>query len=374
MTTNYSKSLFIVLPATLLLITTSCKKETPEPIKIPTPVEESLYTVPTSYTFANVDYSGQTTRLDMMAEITVEMKKGNTQGTLVSSTKLKEMYENISSQFTNAALNTSGKKIKDKVFLADQVTFETYMDNLGAASTSTVAGSDGVAGVVVSPSDATKKYLCDANGIEWTQVIEKGIMGSLMYYQTTAIYLDGSKMNVDNSTIVTGQGTAMEHHWDEAFGYFGVPLDFPTVTTGTRFWGKYCNDRNAVLGTNSAIMNAFLKGRAAISNKDYTTRDAQIAIIRDNWEKVIAATIISYLNKTKLSLSDDAVRNHNLSEVKGFLMNLKCNPTKKISSSNITQLETLLGSNFYTIPSTNLDQMKDLLSTTYGLDSVKNAL
>ncbi len=373
-----NKPLLIALPIALLLITSSCKKDSPLPSPQPVhPIEEPTYTIPTSYTFANVTYTGQTTRLDMMAEITFEMKKGNTQGTVVSSAKLKDMYANVSAtQFTNTALNTSGKKIKDKVFLADQTIYETYMDNLESASNSTVAGSPGVAGVVVSPSDATKKYLCDANGVEWTQVIEKGIMGSLMYYQTTAVYLDAAKIgnSVDNSTIIAGQGTNMEHGWDEAFGYFGVPVDFPTVTIGTRFWGKYCNDRNAVLSTNSTIMNAFLKGRAAISNKDYTTRDSQIPVIRDTWEKVIAATIISYINKTKLTLSDQAVVNHNLSEIKGFLMNLKCNPTKKISNADITQLETWLGSNFYTIPTGNLDLIKDLLSTTYGLNSVKNAL
>ncbi|MBK6524212.1 MAG: DUF4856 domain-containing protein [Crocinitomicaceae bacterium] len=26
--------------------------------------------------------------------------------------------------------------------------------------------------------------------------------------------------------LVQDNITAMEHHWDEAFGYFGVPVDF----------------------------------------------------------------------------------------------------------------------------------------------------
>jgi hypothetical protein len=181
-------------------------------------------------------------------------------------------------------------------------------------------------------------------------------------------------MSADNSTVTPGQGTAMEHHWDEAFGYFGAPTSFPTSTVGVRYWAKYCNDRNALLSTNATIINAFAKGRAAISNKDYTTRDAQITLVRDTWEKVIAATIISYVNATKLNITDDAVRNHNLSEIKGFIMNLKCNPTKKITSAQIAQLETALGTNFYTITLANLDQIKNDLSSIYGLDSVKNNL
>jgi hypothetical protein len=369
------KNIIYSVAVLMLLTAVSCKKKSPEPTPEPEPTPTGpSYTVPTSYTFVNVSYTGQTQRLDMVAEMKTYMSTGNTSLTVLSAQKLKDMYANANSQFTNTALNTSGKDIKSKTFLVDQTVFETYMDNLEAASQSTVAGSDGVAGVV--SNGAGKKYLCDANGVEWTQVIEKGLMGSLMYYQTTAVYLDASKIGngVDNSTVVAGQGTAMEHGWDEAFGYFGVPVDFPTNVSGIRFWGKYCNDRNTLLSTNATLMNAFLTGRAAISNKDYTTRDAQVIVVRDTWEKVIAATIISYVNSTKLNMSDDAVRNHNLSEIKGFIMNLKCNPTKKITSTQITALETALGTNFYNITITNLDQIKNDLSTIYGLDSVKNTL
>lgn len=369
-----------ILTVAFIITATGCKKDTktPEPEPEPTPVTPTTptYTVPTEYTFANVNYSGQITRLDMVLEMKTYMNTGNISGTLLNAQKLKDMYANLNSQFTNSGLNTSGKDIKSKVFLADQTLYETYMDNIAAASQSTVNGSNGTAGVVVSSTDASKKYLCDANGVEWTQVIEKGLMGSLMYYQTTAVYLDAAKTGntVDNTTIVAGQGTNMEHGWDEAFGYFGAPLSLPTSTTGARFWAKYCNDRNTLLSTNATIGNAFIKGRAAISNKDYTTRDEQVVIIRNTWEKVIAATIISYVNATKLKLTDDGIRNHNLSEIKGFLMNLKCNPTKKIILAEITDLENLLGNNFYNITSSNLDQIKDKLSTIYGLDSVKNSL
>jgi len=358
----------------LLTALSSCKKEKttdpdPEP---PGPT----YTVPTTYNFANVNYSGQTTRLDMVVEMKTYMNTGNTQGTALSAATLKNMYQNVSSAFTNTALNISGKSIKSKVFSLDQNLFENFIDSLVAASQSTVAGSNGVPGVVVSSTNSTKKYLCDKNGVEWTQVIEKGLMGALMYYQTTAVYLDASQIGtgVDNTTVIAGEGTAMEHHWDEAFGYFGVPLDFPTNTTGIRYWGKYCNDRNPIISSNATIMNAFLKGRAAISGKDYPVRDAQVPIIRDAWEKVIAATIISYVNSTKLNIADDGIRNHNLSEIKGFLMNFKYNPTKKITTAQVTQLEGYLGTNFYNITIANLDQIKDLLSTIYGLDSVKNTL
>lgn len=376
MTFSLKKSLLIALPVAMLSV--SCKKEeTPEPTPSPASTAPT-YTVPTTYTFTNVNYSGQTARLSMVGELVVYMKTGNTSGTTLNAQTLKNMYANSGSPFTEAALNTSGKQIKDKVFSLDQAMFEAYMDTIADVSTSTVAGSNGVAGVVVSPNDANKKYLCGANGIEYGQVIEKGLMGALMYYQSAAVYLDDAKIGatVDNTTIVTGQGTNMEHAWDEAFGYFGAPTDFPSTTTisQAKYWAKYCNSRNALMSSNATLMNAFLKGRAAISNKDNTVKEEQRTIIRDTWEKVIAATIISYINAAKASINDDAIRNHSLSEGLGFIMNLKYNPTKKISNAQITQLENYFGRNMYNVSVTNLDAAKDLLSTVYGLDSIKNNL
>lgn len=366
----------IIASFAILSLITSCKKDSIQPEPVDPQPGTPTYTVPTTYSFTNVNYSGQTTRLDMMAEMKTYMNTGNTSLTVLDAQKLKDMYANVNNQFTNSALNTSGKSIKPKVLLSDQTIYETFMDNIAAASTATTAGSNGVAGVVVSTTDPTKKYLCDANGVEWTQVIEKGLMGSLMYYQTTAYYLDAAQIgnSVDNTTIVAGEGTTMEHHWDEAFGYFGSPSTAPTSTVGIRFWAKYANDRNTILNTYTDLSNAFIKGRAAITAKDYTERDNQVVKIRDTWEKAIVGTIISYVNATKLKITDDAIRNHNCSEIKGFLMNLKCNPTKKISNSEITQLEGFLGTNYYNITLTNLDNIKNLLSTIYNLDAVKNTL
>ncbi len=369
-----SKCFFVISLASLSLF--SCKKETVEPTTTTTANPSPTYTVPGTYNFTNVNYTGQTQRLDMLTEMKSYMNTGNTKGTALIEFKLKSMYNNTNGPFTGPGLNTSGKDIKSKVFSLDQSLFETYISNLVAASQSSLNGANGTAGVVVSSTDAGKKYLCDENGVEWTQVIEKGLMGALMYYQSVAVYLDESKIgnSVDNANVVAGQGTAMEHAWDEAFGYFGVPFDFPSNTSGIRFWGKYCNDRNTLMSSNDKIMKAFIKGRAAISAKDYTTRDEQVKIIRSAWEEVIAATIISYVNATKTKITDDAIRNHNLSEIKGFLMNLKYNPEKKISNSQLDQLNTNLGSNFYNITIAQLDAIKNTLSTVYGLDAVKNTL
>ena len=290
MKSKITKTLFfLTLGFTAALAFTSCKKDKDEE---PTPgTSGPTYTVPTTYNFSPMTHSGQTQRIEMLDEISTYMSTGNTALTVLDAIKLKDMYTNANNQFTDTALNSSGKELKNKTFILDQTLFEAYMDTLAMHSTSVVPGSSGVAGVVVSSADPTKKYLQGPNGIEYSQLIKKGLSGAVFYYQAMDTYL-ANLVTDDNTTVVAGEGTAMEHHFDEAFGYIGVPIDFPTNVTGLKYWGDYCNKLNSSLGTNNALMNACLSARAAISNDDYTTRDAKVAIIRQQWEKIIAPAVI----------------------------------------------------------------------------------
>lgn len=363
--------LFLTLGFTAVLTFTSCKKDKDEE---PTPgTSGPTYTVPTTYNFSPMTYSGQTTRISMLDEIATYMSTGNTSSTVLDAIKLKEMYANTNNRFTDTALNSSGKQLKSKTFILDQALFEAYMDTIAMHSTSVVAGSNGVAGVVVSTTDGTKKYLQGPNGIEYAQLIKKGLSGAVFYYQAMDTYL-ANLVTDDNVTVVAGQGTAMEHYFDEAFGYIGVPTDFPTNVTGLKYWGDYCNKVNPSLGTNAALMNACLSARAAISNDDYSTRDAKVTIIRQQWEKIIAAAVIYELNRAKINVTDDALRNHYVSEAIGFIMALKYNSMKTISNAQITQSLNYLGYDIYNVSITNIDNTRNLISTIYGLDSVKDAL
>jgi hypothetical protein len=330
------------------------------------------YTVPTTYNFENVSYAGQTDRLNMLGEMTTYMKTANTSGVVLDAQVLRNMFENKNSPFSF----TSTRQLKDKCFLADVATFEGYFDAIAAASQSQVAGSRGVAGVVVS-NDGSKRYLLDGQGMEYTQLIEKGLMGAVAYYQATAVYLSDARIGedqVDNTTVTPGEGTEMEHHWDEAFGYFGVPKDFPTNVTGIRFYGKYCSDRNSLLGSNKALMDAFLKGRAAISASDHATKIEQVKLVRDNWERVIAGTAIHYLNEAKSDFADDALRNHTLSEAIAFVKALRYNPTRRITDAQIQSVLDSIGDNLYDVSLANLDAARATLSTAYGMDSIKDQL
>lgn len=353
--------------AVLTIAASACKKDepvTPTPPPADTNTTPVTYTVPETYNFANVSYSGQTTRIAMLNEISTEMRKGTSEQ--VDAQVLKNMYANIGDPFVSADLNAATVDIKSKVYSLDQAIFETYFDKIDAASNSPYDANVDTAGVITS-SDGTKKYLVDENGVEWAQVVLKRMMGALMYYQAVGGYLTDEKIgdHIENTTAVEGKGTTMEHHWDEAFGYFGVPVNFPTNPNGTQYWGSYSKQRDAQLGSNKKMMDAFLTGRAAISNKDMATKNAQRDIIVAEWEKIAAASAVHYLNDLKTQ-SDQAVISHHASEALGFVHALKYNPSKKISQTQIDQVVAYLGDDFYNININDINSAISLLNSVYG--------
>lgn len=348
------KFTLLALTAVTLLTITSCKKE-----------KQNDYPVPTTYNFDNVDYSGQTYRLAMITALVNEVKKGNTAGTTLNAQLLKNMYANSGSPFANDTLNNSGKQLKDKTFAADQAVLESIFDEAAATSAANATAANGTAGIVTNGS---KSYLVDAHGIEYKEAVEKTLQGALIYYQITAVYLSEDK--IGKQVAIADR----QHHWDEAFGYFGVPIDYPTNTTGLQHVGKYANDRNALVGNATAVMNAFLKGRAAINNNDNNTVTEQVAIIRENVEKGVAATAVHYINGALANVGDAPTFHHNMSEGYFLVKSLKYNPAKKITDTQIQTLLGYYGTNFYTVSTTDLQAAKNLLSTIYGFDAIKDQL
>lgn len=345
-----------------LIVIQSCK-----------PADNPQYEVPTVYNFTNVSYTGQTYRIAMLEEMIDYMKTARTSGTELDAIILKNMFSNNGSPFGDSTLNNSGKQLKNKCYAPDQALIESYFDSIALASQSINAGSNGVAGIVTSSVEPDKKYVLSANGFDYTEMIEKGVMGSVYYYQAISNYLENISTD-DNNTVVQGEGTAMEHHFDEAFGYFGVPVDFPDNTSAVLYWGEYCNDLNGVLNSNSLMMNSFLAARAAISNKDYTTRDEKINIISETWETIVAASAIHEINESIEYFGDDALRNHTLSEFLGFVNSLKYNVNAKITAIQIDEVTNYIGNNLYNVTLNDLNAAKNTLSSIYGLDNIKDTL
>lgn len=354
-------------------------------------IVDDSYTVPTTYAFTDangnstVSFSGQKIRLDMMSEMTTYMKTANTAGTAVSATTLKDMYANNGYTWTDASglgMTGSSKQLKSKTAEGDvgiQAMFETYMDSIGVISASTTMGTeDGAAGTAgVYPNDGVKgPYLMSANGVEYTQLIEKGLMCAVFMNQMTVNYL-GTVGDDDNTTATDAAAgkyyTEMEHHWDEAYGYFTSEIDYPTSGTD-RFWGKYADSRESLLSTSTKLAEAFRTGRAAISNEDYTVRDEQITIIRDEMEKVCAGTAIHYLNFAKSHIGDNTARNHGLSEAVAFLEGLKYG-YNAVNGTGMTnaQIDTALGyigDDFNVVTLGNLQLAIDEIANNTGLSSL----
>lgn len=331
----------------------SCKKDT------------TTYPVPTTYNFTGADFSASTTRLAMITALVSEIKKGNTSGTPVNAQLLKSMYSNSGDPFANDTLNTSGVQLKDQTYMDDQSAIETIFDNAAVANQANATAANGTAGFVTG---GTKSYLVDENGREYKEAVEKALQGALIYYQITAVCLSENKVG---SQVATAE---RQRNWDNAFGYFGVPIDYPTNTTGVQQVGKYANDRNTLVGNATAVMNAFLKGRAAINNGDDATVTEQIQIIRENVEKGIAATAVHYINASLANVSDAPTYHHNMSEGYFLVKSFKYNPAKKITDTQIQTLLNYFGSSFYATSLADLQSAKDLLSSIYGFDSVKDQL
>lgn len=319
---------FSLLGMAAALSFTACNE--PEPI-----VPEQQ--IPTTYTFENVDYSGQTQRIQMLSMLESKAKSANDGTTKVTAEELEAIYSN-----TSGSLFDTDKDIASKTEAGTRDEIRTYFDVIEAHS-----------------GNPDYEYLIDGrlyneNGVEPVQMIAKGLMGALLYYQATTIYLGEDKMNVDNIQVTEGKGTAMQHHWDEAFGYFGAPVDYLTndgsaatddPTTKTWYWAHYANRRAQVVDVREAIFNAFIEGRAAIDRNDLEARDEAILTIRENWEKLVAINVIHYINASLKSIDNNNTGDlyHNWSEAKAFHNAFIYNIGRTISNTQINEVHAFLG-------------------------------
>jgi hypothetical protein len=382
------------IAALSILLITSCSKDD----DAPTPTTSTngggggnpTYQIPSTYVFldgsnqSTVNFDGQKQRLEMLSEMVVYMKTGNTVGTTLSASQLKAMYANNAYTWADApglGMTGSTKQLKDKTAAGDigiQAMFENYMDSIAVHSSLNFSNSTETYGQAGVWTNGTKSYLMSGTGFEYGQIIEKGLMCAVFMNQMTVNYF-GTLADDDNTTPLAGKTyTEMQHHWDEAFGYFTSEIDYPTNGTD-RFWGKYAQGSNeALLSTGTNIMNAFLKGRAAIDNNDYATRDAQITIIRDQIEKVCAGTAIHYLNEAKANITNPTIKNHVLSEAIAFIDGLRYGYNSingvSITSAEIDMALGYIGNDFNSVTITNLNLAIDLIASKTGLNDVKAAL
>ena len=328
------------------------------------------YTIPTTYAFTNsngestVNYSGQTDRINQLIAMVTYADLGTSQ--TISAQALNDMFANTNGNGNGNFSFTSSRKLKDKCFSLDTATISSYFQAIQVASNSYMNNaSNGQAGTLSSGSST---YLFGANGFEYSELIEKSIMGAVFKYQALNVYLGTTNMNADNTTPVSGEKyTAMEHYWDEAFGYFSVPVDFPT-SSSILFWGKYCNSQNTALNSNQVMMGNFLKGRAAISNNVMVDRDAAILKIKEMWEKIAAYQAMHYLNQAATFYGNDQAKYlHVLSEAYGFIYTLRFAPidTRVMSATEVDNLLAQFNGNLWSLDISDINAIKATLDSNY---------
>lgn len=311
------------------------------------------YEIPSTYTFerdgnTTIEFSGQTSRLNMLNELGNKFTTAATDGTTLEVAELQNMFSNTNNPFSSSELNNAGKNIKSKtaasvdyftLFLgggstAEKVGVQSFFESQFVSGNAASGGNTAAEGVAGSYLDGSKMRLFAANGLEPQQILLKGMMGALMMDQISNHYLsvntlDKASTRIENSNKVLSENanfTNMEHYWDEAYGYvYGADVE---STNARKFWSSYIEQVNADADFNtvSADINlAFRKGRAAIVANDYLVRDQQAQIIQKNLALVAAVRAVYYMQEGKGKLVQDngAKAFHALSEGYGFIMSLR---------------------------------------------------
>ena len=333
---------------------------------------------PASYEFtrngeSTVSFTGQTARIRMAMELNDAMMDFD------NSTEelLLQMYRNQTADggdanpFSESSLNEETKSVKEKV----AASADYFSSNTAASAqiksdfeewisaqvnevfpNENVLAEPGVPGQIADGS--TARYV-NAKGLEYDQLVAKGLNGALMADQMLNNYLSTSVLDAgtnrednDNEVLVNGSNyTTMEHKWDEAYGYvFGNAANtanpLPNLGDADDFLNKYLG---RLLGDPDfenipqEIFDAFALGRAAIVAGEYDIRDQQAQIIREKISEMIGIRAVYYLQSAKNLLDQESPDYggafHDLSEGYGFIYSLQFTRVPNTDQPYLTKTE-----------------------------------
>lgn len=229
------------------------------------------------------------------------------------------------------------------------------------------------------------------DGRDLQQLLEKFLRASVSFSQGADDYLDddleGKGLRADHTAAEEGEPfTALEHQWDEGFGYFGASRSYDTWTdaeiadlgaldddgdgaidlTREMAFGHSLNAAKRDLGSateaptdlTAAAFGSFLAGRRLLSETAgaeltagqrealYDHRDAAVRA----WEEAIAASVVHYINGTLGDLAvmgtgdyDFGAHAKHWSEMKGFALSFQFNPRSPMGDADFIRLHQLLG-------------------------------
>ena len=357
----------------------------------------ALIDTPTEYSFesrfnsgeSSVSYSGQVVRNLLINDIKTQM--GADAGSGNPATLVSMMANDNANQ---AILSSAGDMSTVQTKYHD-ISSSHLNDRLTAVDSYIIPGYNANATALVngwvqeSVANGKTRLTGDNAGIRLDQITQKTLWGAVSYWQATSKYM--SKIPTDDNSMASGDDnyTAMEHHWDESFGYFGAALDYNTGYSDDvdRKSGPY-NDSNsdgsidfkseynagwAVTAAKrdvcdacdvnhdftKTIFDAYLEGRTLITNQaDLTEILVQRDIVMNTWEKVVAAVSIHYVNDvaadiaslieagdTTIAPGSDATADYenHWGEMRGYANGLLYNDFKVITDANLDRILAVMG-------------------------------
>ena len=328
---NNSKLLYFL--SFLLMFTVGCEDEEAADNDTDTMTMET----PTEFVFesrfeehageSSVSYSGQVVRNLLVNDIKSLIASNVGGGNTATINSMMANDDPNLAIYTGSGLNTvqtkyhdiSTSQLNDRLAAVTSYTDPGYGANAQDMITGWVAESEG--------------YSVRPGGLDLGQMTQKVMWGAIAYWQGTSKYM--SKIpNDDNTMSDDGDPyTAMEHHWDESFGYFGAARDYNTgysddtdrktdpyndsngdglIDFKTEYnmgWAVTAAKRDLVDGVSvdydftKTIFDAYLEGRTLIYNQAPLDEIlVQRDIILNTWEKVVAAVSIHYINDTMSDL------------------------------------------------------------------------
>lgn len=259
-------------------------------------------------------------------------------------------------------------------------------------------------------------------GQDLQQLTQKFLLGALTFSQGADDYLDddvdGKGLLSDHVDLEDGKPyTALEHAWDEGFGYFGAARTTPAwsldeIAAGAVdaddsggidllsevSWGHSVNaakrDLGAIVATDfvGQAWTGFSQGRFLLDATDGELSAAELEALQGHrdmavlaWEKAIASTLVHYANEViadtdAIGTSDYDFGTHakHWSELKGFSLSLQFSPRSEMSDTDFVTLQDYLGTAPVLSTATSgeiADYRADLLAaraligTSYGFDS-----
>ena len=360
----------------------------------------NLIDPPETYEFtrdemSTVSFPDPQARLDQLTEMVAYLGTADAGGAITEQALL-DMFANTGNNGGGNFSFTSDLQLMDRTFAAD-LSSNLFADFFSDAAIASTAGSmgtiaaDGTAGILTREVEETT-FIVDANGRAVTQLIEKGLMGAVLYNEIYNTYLTDNLIgeSIENVSLSVGNNyTEAENNIDQAFGYFGAPVDFASDwpearETEATFWSKYSNIIDAVdedaLNLNDDVMEDYIATRAAIVNNDPPLRIAHRDSLYGHLEMVAAAAAVHFINDAVAAL-DAGNQNEALyaiSNVWGFVNALRYNP---VSSMSPTAIETILGTNlgaggnFWDADAASLNAAKATLVSNYtGLTDLQDSL